>query len=66
MYMEALLIEARKAAGTNPIPFYMMVGHRLVRDVPAQTVLTADMIVPPNDSRLWTLRRELDETFELR
>jgi predicted homoserine dehydrogenase-like protein len=64
--VEGLLMEARKAAGANPIPFYMMAGHRLARDVPAQTVLTADMIVPPNESLLWTLRRELEETFGLR
>ena len=64
--VEGLLIDARKAAGANPIPFYMMAGHRLVLDVPAQTVLTADMIAAPKDSRLWTLRREMEEIFELR
>jgi predicted homoserine dehydrogenase-like protein len=64
--VEGLLVEARRAEGPNPIPFYMMAGHRLVRDVPAPTLLTADMIVPPKDSRLWTLRREMEETFELR
>jgi predicted homoserine dehydrogenase-like protein len=64
--VEGLLVEAHEAKGANPIPFYMMANNILLRDVPAGTVLTADMIAPPKDSRLWALRRELEEAFALR
>jgi predicted homoserine dehydrogenase-like protein len=64
--VEGLLVPARKAEGGNPIPFYMMANNTLVRDVPAGSIITADMVAPPKDSRLWALRRELEETFALR
>jgi len=64
--VEGLLVPARKAMGGNPIPFYMMANNTLVRDVPAGSIITADMVAPPKDSRLWALRRELEEAFALR
>jgi predicted homoserine dehydrogenase-like protein len=64
--VEGLLVPARKAAGENPIPFYMMANNPLVRDVSAGSIITAEMVAPPKDSRLWALRRELEETFALR
>ncbi|MCX5733332.1 MAG: hypothetical protein NTW68_03255 [candidate division NC10 bacterium] len=64
--VEGLLVPARKAEGGNPIPFYMMANNTLVRDVPAGSIITAEMVAPPKDSRLWALRRELEETFALR
>jgi predicted homoserine dehydrogenase-like protein len=42
-----------------------MANNRLVRDVPAGTIITAEMVEPPRDSLLWSLRRELDEVFGL-
>jgi len=63
--VEGLLVEARSATGANPIPFYMMANNSLMRDVPAGAIITADMVAPPKDSRLWGLRRELEETFGL-
>jgi predicted homoserine dehydrogenase-like protein len=63
--VEGLLVEARRAAGANPIPFYMMANNSLMRDVPAGTIITADMVEPPKDSQLWSLRRQLEETFGL-
>jgi predicted homoserine dehydrogenase-like protein len=63
--VEGLLVEARRAAGANPIPFYMMANNSLVRDVPAGATITADMLEPPKQSLLWTLRRELEEAFGL-
>ena len=41
----------------------MLSGNRLVRDVPADTVITLDMIEEPKDSVLWALRREQDQVF---
>ena len=64
--VEGLLVPARKAEGGNPIPFYMMANNTLMRGVPAGSIITADMVAPPKDSRLWALRRELEETFALR
>jgi len=63
--VEGLLVPARAASGGNPIPFYLMSGHRLRRDVPAGTVISAEMVEPPADSLLWRLRREMEATFGL-
>ena len=64
--VEGLLVEALRAEGGNPVPFYMMGDNRLTRDVPAGTIITADMLQRPTDSLLWTLRREMEEAFALR
>jgi len=64
--VEGLLVPARRAAGANPLPFYVMANNTLVRDVPAGSIITADMVAPPKDSRLWALRRELEDAFALR
>ncbi len=64
--VEGLLVPARTAKGGNPIPFYLMAGHRLCQDVAAGTVVTADMIEPPQESLLWSLRREMEAAFGLR
>jgi predicted homoserine dehydrogenase-like protein len=63
--VDGLLVPARRAAGANPIPFYLMANNRLRWDVPAATILTAEMIEPPRESRLWVLRRELEDSFTL-
>lgn len=63
--VEGLLVPARRADGPNPIPFYMMANNTLARDVPAGTIIAAEMVEPPKDSLLWRLRRELEGTFEL-
>jgi predicted homoserine dehydrogenase-like protein len=64
--VEGLLVEALRAEGGNPVPFYMMGDNRLTRDVPAGTIITADMLQRPTSSLLWTLRREMEEEFALR
>jgi predicted homoserine dehydrogenase-like protein len=61
--VDGLLVEARKAEGGNPVPFYMMGDHRLTRDVPAGTVITTEMVQRPADSLLWNLRREMEKEF---
>jgi predicted homoserine dehydrogenase-like protein len=63
--VDGLLVPARAATGANPIPFYLMAGNRLLRDVPAGTVIAAEMVEPPKESLLWRLRRELEKTFGL-
>ena len=64
--VEGLLVPARRAEGANAIPFYMMANNALLCDVPAGTIIAANMVVPPKESILWTLRREMEETFALR
>ena len=59
----ASMIPAVPIDGNNSLPFYMLEGNRLSRDVPANTVITRDMVVPPQDSILWKLRKQQDEHF---
>jgi predicted homoserine dehydrogenase-like protein len=63
--VDGLLVPARAATGANPIPFYLMGGNRLLRDIPARTVITAEMVEPPKASLLWRLRQEMEAAFEL-
>ena len=63
--VDGLLVPARAATGANPIPFYLMAGNRLLRDVAAGTVIAAEMVEPPKESLLWRLRRELESAFRL-
>ena len=43
-----------------PLPLHMANGKALLRDVPAGTLLTVDMVEEPPDAPLWALRREQD------
>jgi len=63
--VEGLLLPARRAEGANPLPFYLMADNPLARDVPAGSVITAEMVRQPEDSTLWRLRREMEEAFGL-
>jgi predicted homoserine dehydrogenase-like protein len=63
--IDGLLVPARAATGANPIPFYLMAGNRLLRDVPTGTVIAAEMVEPPKESLLWRLRKEMEKTFGL-
>ena len=47
----------------RPIPFFMLEGNRLVRDVSKGEVITLGMIEPLNNPVLWALRREQDALF---
>jgi predicted homoserine dehydrogenase-like protein len=64
--VDGLMVPARAATGANPIPFYLMAGNHLRRDVAAGTVITTEMIEPPKESLLWKLRQEMETTFGLR
>ncbi|MBD3307253.1 hypothetical protein GF339_12540 [candidate division KSB3 bacterium] len=59
--LEPLMIPAVSIGEGTPLPLYMAVGNRLKQNVAAGTILTHDMIAPPSDSRLWTLRAEQDQ-----
>jgi predicted homoserine dehydrogenase-like protein len=63
--VDGLLVPARAATGASPIPFYLMAGNRLLRDVSAGTVIAAEMVEPPKGSLLWRLRQEMEDAFGL-
>ena len=56
-------LKALTAAGV--VPYDMMANNTLARDVPAGTIIAADMVEPPKESLLWSLRREMEEAFAL-
>lgn len=58
--LRPLLLDAAPATADNPLPYYMAVGRRLTRDVPAGTVITRSMVEAPAGSVLWRLRDEMD------
>ena len=51
---------AQPIAPGAPLPIHMAMGKTLLRDVPAGTILTTDMVPEPPDAPLWALRREQD------
>ncbi|MDF1512868.1 MAG: hypothetical protein P1S60_03555, partial [Anaerolineae bacterium] len=61
--LRASLVPAFPMLGESPVPFFMLEGNQLIKDVPAGTVITQDMISAPIDSTLWTLRRQQDAIF---
>ncbi len=61
--LDPLLIDAVPAEGSSPAPYYMAAGRPLRTDVPAGTVITVDMIDPPQGSALWRLRAQQDELY---
>jgi predicted homoserine dehydrogenase-like protein len=61
--LRASLVPAFPLSDDGPVPFFMLEGNRLTEDVPAGTTITLDMIAPPADSALWSLRRQQDAHF---
>lgn len=57
------LIPAVPLADENPLPFFMLEGNNFAQDVPADIVITKDVIIPPENSILWSLRKKQDEIF---
>lgn len=61
--LQPLIRSARPVEGGAPLPLHLGNGHRLAVDVPAGTLITTEMIVPPSASALWTLRKQQDQYF---
>ncbi len=61
--LRALLIPSVQVSGNNPLPFFMLEGKKLSKDISSNTIITQDMIIPPQDSFLWSLRKQQDEYF---
>jgi predicted homoserine dehydrogenase-like protein len=61
--LQALVRPAQPITADTPVPLHMANSNRLKVDVPRGTVLTVEMIEPPADSVLWSLRAEQDRHF---
>lgn len=58
--VDGLLVPAVRLGPDAPIPFHMMSGHVLATDIAPGQLITMNDIVPPQESELWSLRREMD------
>ena len=61
--LRVLMQPAQPVAPGNRLPLHMANGNVLTQDVPAGTILTADMVQAPENSTLWRLRAEQDQMF---
>jgi predicted homoserine dehydrogenase-like protein len=61
--VEPELADAAPVRGANAVPFYMVQGCRVTRNIAAGALLTRDALEPPADSVLWRLRAEQDAKF---
>ena len=63
--IDASILPASPIAAGNPLPLHLLDGNCLSSDVAAETLITQDMVDPPLDSLLWSLRRQQDAHFGL-
>ena len=63
--IDAAILPASPIAEGNPLPLYLLTGNCLSKDVAAETLITQEMVDPPADSLLWSLRQQQDAHFEL-
>jgi predicted homoserine dehydrogenase-like protein len=61
--VEGILVDAFRAEGSNPVPYYMMDDATLIEDVAAGAVITCKNVRTSSGSVLWRLRREQDRYF---
>lgn len=61
--LQVLIGPAGPVVDGVPLPLHMAHGNVLAVDVPAGTILTREMVVPPPGSALWPLRARQDEHF---
>ena len=54
---------ARGHGDDTSVPFFMLEGCRLAKDVPCGSMITKDMVESPADSALWELREQQDAHF---
>ena len=59
----SMLPASSSMAAGDPVPAHMLHNHKLLRDVPAGTMITFDMVAKPADSVLWRLRDQQNKTF---
>ncbi|MCL1830764.1 MAG: hypothetical protein FWG21_04960 [Oscillospiraceae bacterium] len=57
------LVDGFALTDSSPIPFYMLEGNKFAKDIPEGTLITMDMVQPPESSTLWELRYMQDKLF---
>jgi predicted homoserine dehydrogenase-like protein len=60
------LVARADAQAADALPYYMAVGRTLNRTVKSGAMVTFADVAAPDDSLLWTLRREQDAAFPVR
>jgi predicted homoserine dehydrogenase-like protein len=60
---DVTLSKASPLGKNRPLPFFMLYGNRLVKDISAGSLITCDMVVKPQPSVLWRLREQQDQLF---
>ena len=58
-----VMAPAQPIGGGKPLPYFMLYGNRLAKNIPAGALITCDMIERPQDSVLWMLRELQDAHF---
>ena len=61
--LTARIVPAIPVAMGNAACAHLLVGNRAIRDIPAGTLITYEMVEEPEGSPLWALRRQQDRTF---
>jgi predicted homoserine dehydrogenase-like protein len=61
--LSAEIVPAHALTPTAPLPCGLAQGARLLRDVPAGALISRQMVEPPGNSTLWSLRRLQDAHF---
>ena len=61
--LQSLMRPDLSVEASQPLPFHLGNGNPFSKDIPAGTVITADMVVRPKDSTLWSLREQQDRHF---
>ncbi|MGD8237024.1 MAG: flagellar biosynthesis protein FlgA [Armatimonadota bacterium] len=59
----ALIVPAAPVADGAPLPGHLADDHAAAVDIAEGTVITREMVSPPSDSVLWSLRAHQDEHF---
>lgn len=61
--LTANIVPSTKIAPSSAVPAHMITGNIAREDIKAGTLITYDKIVEPENSMLWTLRREQEAAF---
>jgi len=63
--LRALIQPAQPVGEGVALPMQMIEGNRLTVDIAEGSIITPDMVAQPDESVLWSLRRQQDERFPM-
>ena len=61
--VQSLILPAAAIGPTAPLPAQMAYGNAAAVDIPSATMITGAMVIEPEGSPLWALRRQQDAVF---